>query len=123
MESIIQPKKKVAIVVFAILILFFIIALLYPNKPKPVERNNAVDTYIIDTLTLKLKKETELNQLYVERISELEFKLDSLNALIQKNNSKLADLKKRKKDESNTNYSSWTNNEFTKFLSKRYHNH
>jgi hypothetical protein len=122
MESIFQPKKKLAIIIYAILLLLILIALLYPNKPKPVDKSNSVDTYLIDSLTLKLKREEELNNLYQERIANLEFKLDSINSLIQKNSIKIADLKKKKKDERNVDYSSWTNNEFTKFLSKRYHN-
>ena len=109
-------------VVFIVL-LFFLMLILFNWKscrPTISMQDPIYDSYAIDTLTLKLTKQSELNALYVQRISELEKDMDSLEQLVEQNKSKITVLTQRKKDESDFNYSNWTDNEFAKFLSNRY---
>jgi hypothetical protein len=119
----ITKGQKNTLIFTALLLFLLVIAFNWKSCNRQVSTKVVLyDTYAIDTLTLKLTKQSELNALYVQRISELEKAMDSLKVSIGQNKNKLTILKKRKKDESHFNYSSWTNNEFTKFLSDRYNN-
>lgn len=119
----ITKGQKNTLIFTALLFFLLVIAFNWKSCNRQVSTKVVLyDTYAIDTLTLKLTKQSELNALYVQRISELEKAMDSLKVSIGQNKNKLTILKKRKKDESHFNYSSWTNNEFTKFLSDRYNN-
>lgn len=123
----ISKEQKFTLLFTALLIILFIIFLLW--KPsKNVYRNPDFDNKIlsnetIDTLEFRLKKQTELNVLYVNRIEELEKSMDSIKTLIAENSKKITTIKKRRTDEKKVNYNAWTDNEFTKFLSNRYQQH
>lgn len=109
--------------ILGIVILFFLLLILFNWKscrPTISMQEPIYDSYAIDTITLKLTKQNELNALYLKRIYELEKDMDSLKESIGENNNKLMLLAKRKKDERDFNYNTWDNNEFTKFLSNRY---
>jgi len=122
-----NKEQKFTLLFTAFLIILFLIFLLWkPSKVVYKETEftpKTFDTKTIDTLEYRLKKQTELNVLYVQRIDELEKSMDSIKTLIAQNSKKITTIKKRRTDEKKVNYSAWTNNEFTRFLSNRYQQH
>jgi effector-binding domain-containing protein len=123
----ITKEQKFTLLFTAFLILLFFIFLLWkPNKDvyrNPDFNNKILSNKTIDTLEYRLKKQTELNVIYVNRIEELEKSMDSIKTLITENSKKITTIKKRRTDEKKVNYNAWTDNEFTRFLSNRYQQH
>ena len=123
----VTKEQKITLLFTAFLIILFFIFLLW--KPKkdvyknPDFNNKILSNETIDSLEYKLKKQTELNVVYVNRIEELEKSMDSIKTLITENSKKITTIKKRRTDEKKVNYNAWTDNEFTKFLSNRYQQH
>jgi hypothetical protein len=121
------PLSKEAKITLLIALLFIIIVFIFlfwkPHKVVYKETDYTYSTRTIDTLEFRLKKQTELNVLYVQRIDELEKSMDSIKTLIVENSKKITTIKKRRTDEKKVNYDAWTDNEFTKFLSNRYQQH
>jgi hypothetical protein len=121
------PLSKEAKITLLIALLFTTIVFIFlfwkPHKIVYKETDYTYSTRTIDTLENRLKKQTELNVLYVQRIDELEKSIDSIKTLIEANSKKITTIKKRRKDEKKVNYNAWTDNEFTKFLSNRYQQH
>ena len=123
----ITKEQKITLLLTAFFILLFIIFLFW--KPsKVVYRDNDIPPLPyknskIDSLENNLKKQTELNAKYVQRIDELEKSMDSIKNLIAENSKKITTIKKRRTDEKKVNYSAWTDNEFTRFFSNRYQGH
>jgi hypothetical protein len=120
-------EQKFTLLFTAFLIILFLLFLLWkPSKVVYKETEftpKTFDTKTIDTLEYRLKKQTELNVLYVQRIDELEKSMDSIKTLIAQNSKKITTIKKRRKDENKVNYSAWTDNEFTRFFANRYQQH
>ena len=117
-------EKKVTLLftLFVILVGVFIYVK-KPFTPRLVVR----DDYIpeaknvgIDSLKSQLAEQKKLNEVYADKIKGLEWKLDSIKFLIDSNKDKLANFKKRKKDEKRIDFSVWTDNDFTRYLSDRY---
>jgi hypothetical protein len=121
-----KEQKITLLITLLVIIIAFIFLMWKPRKVVYKDTDytkSLLDTKTIDTLEYRLRKQTELNVLYVQRIDELENSIDSIKTLIAQNSKKITTIKKRRKDEKKVNYNAWTDNEFTKFLSNRYQQH
>jgi hypothetical protein len=123
-----MPKeaKITLLIIFLVVIISAIFLLWKPHKVvyKDTDYTKSIlDLKTIDTLEYQLKKQTELNIQYVQRIDELEKGMDSIKNLIAENSKKITTIKKRRKDETKVNYNAWTDNEFTRFFANRYQQH
>jgi hypothetical protein len=120
-------EQKITLLFTAVLIvLYFIYWLSKSNKIVYKDNDYKVKPYdskVIDSLEVRLKKQTQLNDAYVVRINELEQSMDSIKTLISANSKKITTIKKRRTDEKKVNYSAWTDNEFTRFFANRYQQH
>jgi hypothetical protein len=120
-------EQKITLLFTALLIvLYFIYWLSKSNKVVYKDNDYKVKPYdlkVIDSLEVRLKKQTQLNDAYVVRINELEQSMDSIKTLISANSKKITTIKKRRTDEKKVNYSAWTDNEFTRFFANRYQQH
>lgn len=119
-----NKTQKITLIVTAIFIVVCIIG--FCNRPKKIVVKDYQSTYsnsLIDSLKLNLREQQKLNLQYVNRIDGLEKSLDSIKNLMAENKNKLTTIKKRRTDEKKVNYNAWTDNEFTRFFSSRYHGH
>jgi len=104
-----------------LIVLFFIFLLWKPSKVTFKDTDyKGYNTKVIDSLEVRLKRQTQLNDTYLSRINELQDSMDSIKTLISENSKKITTIKKRRTDEKKVNYDAWTDNEFTRFFTDRY---
>ena len=121
----ITREQKITLLLTAFFVLLFLLFLFWkPNKIVFNETDSkGYNTKVIDSLEVRLKRQTQLNDTYLTRINELEDSMDSIKTLISENSKKITTIKKRRTDEKKVNYSAWTDNEFTRFFTNRYEQH
>jgi septal ring factor EnvC (AmiA/AmiB activator) len=79
----------------AMVLIFFLIR----KKPVKTENGDFLDERSVSILNQKLKIQSELNAIYIERLTQLQKRIDSLNTEIQNSDKKIEAIEKQRKHE------------------------